>query len=596
MAKAKKTLIGIGLAVAVAAIAIGVRAVVYRPLASVVAVQVAPGDGLGYPWRGAIHVHTSISDGASGIEEVMEAAGKAGLDFLVLSDHNTIGEVQRPAPGWYGNVLLIVAEEISTEEGHLLAMEVPPHRYRFGPTARQALDDIHSEGGWALVSHPDHERQPWTGGWGGSVGIEVANMAAAWSRIGVLTGALAAVTFLVDSDRAAADTLGGGWPALRLWDSLVRLQTNPTVISRPRIAIGAADAHGPIVGSLPAPAYADTLAVLTTLVWIDEPPGGPRSAVSAARVQAGLLEALRSGRAAVEATALGDGRAFSFNAVSTATGDRARMGDLAAWEQGEWIMRADFDSAGPFRMTLLRDGEVIATSEDGTIEAAAARPGTYRVEVYRTDIGSSAGGEAMPWIVGNPIYLWPAPARAASRILRTPPLPPPPLSASLLEASNFEANHIGVANNTVAVSDEGVSWSFALQTPSAREAFAAMAWRPEEPMDWSATSGVVIHLESERPLRARLEFRTPAADGSLQSWVHSVRAEPAALPVAVAWDSFRPPWSEDEPDVRSADARHPGIDDLRSVHGVFLVVTPVMLAPGSEVNATLRTLGLYGRR
>lgn len=202
----------------------------------------------------------------------------------------------------------------------------------------------------------------------------------------------------------------------------------------------------------------------------------------------------------------------------------------------------------------------------------------------------------MPWIVSNPIYLWPAPARAASRIRRTPALPAPPLSESLLEASNFEANHIGVTSNTVAASADGVSWRFALEAPSQREAFAAMAWRPEQPMDWSAADGLVVLLEAERPLRARLQFRTPAADGSLQEWVHSVRAQPDGRAVAIAWDSFRPPWSEDEPAERTGDARHPGISDLRAVHGVFVVVTPLMLAPGSEANATLRTLGLYGSR
>ena len=64
-------------------------------------------NALGHPWRGAIHVHSSVSDGAAGIDKIMAAAAEAGVDFLILSDHNPLGPRERPRPGWYGDVLLI---------------------------------------------------------------------------------------------------------------------------------------------------------------------------------------------------------------------------------------------------------------------------------------------------------------------------------------------------------------------------------------------------------------------------------------------------------------------------------------------------------
>ena len=164
----------------------------------------------------------------------------------------------------------------------------------------------------------------------------------------------------------------------------------------------------------------------------------------------------------------------------------------------------------------------------------------------------------------------------------------------MLPTANFEANHRAVAHNAVGRSDDGVSWTFGLEEPSARDAFAAMAWRPDEPLDWSAADGIVVSLQAEWPMRARLEFRTEAADGSLESWVHSIKAGPAATPLAIDWRKFRPPWSEEEPSQRTEDARHPGAEELRAVRGVFLLVTPAMLAPGSEVEATSEMLGLYG--
>jgi hypothetical protein len=41
------------------------------------------------------------------------------------------------------------------------------------------------------------------------------------------------------------------------------------------------------------------------------------------------------------------------------------------------------------------------------------------------------------------------------------------------------------------------------------------------------------------------------------------------------------------------DGRWPGVEELRNVQGVFLSVTPAILAPGSEAAVRLRTLGLY---
>ncbi len=153
MTRTKKTLLAVlGLAFC-AVLSASWRVAAYRPLARAMARQ-TDGAGaqssLGYPWRGAIHVHTTFSDGAAGVEEVAAAAVEAGIDFLVVTDHNPMRPEQRPDDGWYGSVFVIFAEEISTDQGHLLAFGVPPHTFRFGPTARQALADIRDAGGWAL--------------------------------------------------------------------------------------------------------------------------------------------------------------------------------------------------------------------------------------------------------------------------------------------------------------------------------------------------------------------------------------------------------------------------------------------------------------
>lgn len=545
---------------------------------------------LGFPWRGALHVHSLASDGAGDIDEIVAAAAKADIDFLVLSDHNPFAS-GRPETAWHGTVLLIVAEEISTEQGHLLALQVGPHRYRFGPAARQVIADIDDEGGWALVAHGDHAWQAWRGGWGGTEGLEVINLAAAWSRQTALSGAVVAGTSFIDSDHAALKLLRHPWPMLRLWDSLIALSPEPVAVPRRRVAIGAADAHGPVVG--PIPGYAETLAAVSTLVWVGESPQQARAAGTAAPViEEKLMEALRGGRAAVETTALGDARNFRF--IAESSGGIARMGEFAPWERGPWRMRVDFDSSVETEIILLRDGEQIAQATASALEGEAEAPGTYRVEVYRTDVADGEAG-GPPWLVSNPIYLWPGEARTGALVHRVPPLPAPPMSRNLLAEADFEANDRGVWRNTVEPGDEMATWRFTLGLAGGVDAFAAMAWRPQEPMDWSGADGMVVDLRAAAPLRVNLEVRAYAADGTSESWVFSLKAGPRNEAAAVPWKRFRTPWTEDLSDPENADPRRPTGSDLRRVHGVFLVVTPSLLQEGRAVEVELRALGLYGR-
>ncbi len=601
MTKIKKALLLAAAGIVGIAVLVGLRVASFAPLQP--GVGAGSGGLLGYPWRGVIHVHSEASDGAGSIEEILAAATSAGVDFLVVSDHNPFA-AQRPRPGWYGDTLLIVAEEISTEEGHLLAMQIDGHRYRFGPTARQALADIADEGGWALVAHADHTRQAWYGSWGGADGLEIVNLAAAWSRQGAVSGLATVGASLIDADFAAARLLRGGWPAVATWDALTALQPTGTThaagsgpVPRPRVAIGSADAHGPVVG--PVPSYGDTLSAVSTLVWIDRPPGkagrgdpgvSGAGANDPARIERELLTGLRNGRAAIEVSALGDARTFSFTGASGTA--RARMGEFAAWESRPWRLVASFDPSIDAEIVLLRDGEAIARVRGSALEADAETPGTYRVEAYRPDVGTKDGA-GPPWLVSNPVYVWPARARAAARIHRAPPLPAPPLSRDLLAVAQFEENHRDVPRNAVELRDGRVSWTFALEVDSNREAFAALAWRPEPMMDWSSSDGLVVDLGAERKMRVNLEVRAKDEAGETRAWAYSLKADPGGSAVAIPWSRFRRPWDEYSSELVGDGRASPRPEDLTRVEGVFFVVTPALLAPGSEAALELRRLGLY---
>src|SRR5512136_1337895 len=61
-----------------------------------------PADGL-VRLAGAVHVHTTYSDGGGTPQEVIDAAQSLGLDFLAITDHNNVDA--KPLEGYHGHLL-----------------------------------------------------------------------------------------------------------------------------------------------------------------------------------------------------------------------------------------------------------------------------------------------------------------------------------------------------------------------------------------------------------------------------------------------------------------------------------------------------------
>ncbi len=114
---------------------------------------------------GVLHVHHAPShDSEADFEEVRAAAGAAGLDFLVLTEHAAPEATSGPLPaaehaGRYlrpdgGELLVAVGVELGTADGHLLALGLDrliPSEQRPG---RDVIADVHAAGGLAIVPHP----------------------------------------------------------------------------------------------------------------------------------------------------------------------------------------------------------------------------------------------------------------------------------------------------------------------------------------------------------------------------------------------------------------------------------------------------------
>ncbi|WP_128819484.1 CehA/McbA family metallohydrolase [Streptomyces sp. S063] len=117
--------------------------------------------GRGRAWyRGDCHVHSVHSDGRRTPAEVAAAARAAGLDFINSSEHNTTSAHAAWEGLWGDDLLILTGEEITTRNGHVLAVGTDPgvfvdwryraRDHRFGRYAHQ----VRRAGGLVVPAHP----------------------------------------------------------------------------------------------------------------------------------------------------------------------------------------------------------------------------------------------------------------------------------------------------------------------------------------------------------------------------------------------------------------------------------------------------------
>lgn len=121
----------------------------------------AGGGPAGRRWvRGDCHVHTVYSDGRRTPEELATAARAGRLDFIISSEHNTTSAHRHWAPHAGDDLLIALGEEVTTRNGHWLALGTPPEtwidwRFRAGGSGfADAAAQVRSVGGLVVAAHP----------------------------------------------------------------------------------------------------------------------------------------------------------------------------------------------------------------------------------------------------------------------------------------------------------------------------------------------------------------------------------------------------------------------------------------------------------
>ncbi len=112
-------------------------------------------------YAGDFHVHTRESgDATPSIDEALDFAESRGLDFVMLSDHNTTSQLDfyAAAQARHPTVLLVPGVEVTTYEGHAMSMggtRFIDHRLGFeGRTMDDVVRDVHAEGALFSINHP----------------------------------------------------------------------------------------------------------------------------------------------------------------------------------------------------------------------------------------------------------------------------------------------------------------------------------------------------------------------------------------------------------------------------------------------------------
>jgi MYXO-CTERM domain-containing protein len=219
-------------------------------------------------YAGDLHVHSLESgDADASLDGVATAAEAAGLDFVVISDHNTVSHLDflNAVQARHPTVLLVPGTEFTTYDGHANAFGVSAwvdHRIgQPGATIEAAFAAYEAQGAVTSLNHPTMQ-------------LGDRCIGCAWEH-------------QIPDEVVGIELGSGGWDpvgrlftptAITLWESLADE-------GRLLVPLGGSDDHHGAMGS---GAFDSPIGSATTLVWAD-----------ALSVE-GLLDGLRAGRTVVK--------------------------------------------------------------------------------------------------------------------------------------------------------------------------------------------------------------------------------------------------------------------------------------------------------
>jgi len=346
---------------------------------------------------GVIHVHTRASDGSGTVADVMQAAEKANLSFIAITDHNvamTESDLAEDPP----DLPIISGVELGTSAGHFLALGIPAS-WAPPKTAndRDLLAAARSVGAFRVLAHPFHPHTPWTD-WKTSDfdGMEIWNEDATWRQNNILDMLDALLLYGENNQLALVRLARTPEENFAKWDELLQ--------QRPVAGICAADTHARIRLAYGKdwrfPGYVPSLEVAREHVLLAPDAGGGNPALASA---AELVDALRNGHSYCGLDSLYPADGFSFR-ISSANASGGPGDVVHLTEPARLQISLPAGSSLPL-IKIFRDGRVIDEQQTHTIDEAIPGPGRYRAEVFLRQPGLSGWRRWTLWVFTNPVYV-----------------------------------------------------------------------------------------------------------------------------------------------------------------------------------------------
>jgi len=345
-----------------------------------------------------LHMHTRYSDGSGVHKDIAAAALKAGVDAVIVTDHNILVQ---GFEGYYKDknrkILMLIGEEVhdqarDPQKNHLLVFGANRELATFAENPQNLINQVREAGGICFLAHPDdpeakafNETDISWEDWSvqNYTGIELWNALSELKTVvpTKLHGAFYAFFPAFVANQPIPNTL-------TKWDEL--LASGQKVV-----AIGGSDAHaldmhmGPIHRIIfPYEFHFRTVNTHTLL------PGPLTGDVTSDR--SAIYRAFAAGHCFIGNDLPAPTKGFRFSAQGKE--GNAVMGDEIPAKFGV-TLQTKVPSAG--EIILLKDGRPIQTwMNQLSCTYITAEPGVYRVEVYRNYLGKRRG-----WIYSNPIYV-----------------------------------------------------------------------------------------------------------------------------------------------------------------------------------------------
>jgi predicted metal-dependent phosphoesterase TrpH len=104
-----------------------------------------------------IHIHSLASDGLNSPQQILDyVETETDLDVIAITDHDHVDGALEARALWekgHYSFDVVVGEEVTTQSGHLIALNISTCVRMFQPLEK-TIQDIRAQGGLVIVPHP----------------------------------------------------------------------------------------------------------------------------------------------------------------------------------------------------------------------------------------------------------------------------------------------------------------------------------------------------------------------------------------------------------------------------------------------------------